>query len=84
VDSENLLPAGTRVRVRIVRIGASFVALGKVAYASSNAGIGIVFTEIDLNHQLILEEWIAQLRDSKGRTPKRAAITHSKRHGNQV
>jgi len=80
VDSENLLPAGTRVRVRIVRMGA----LGKVAYASSNAGIGVVFSEIDLNHQLILEEWIAQLRDSKGRTPKRAAITHSKRHGNQV
>jgi len=73
VDSEKLLPAGTRVRVRIVRMGASFVALGKVVYALSNAGMGVVFTEIDLNHQLILEEWIAQLRDSKGRTPERAA-----------
>lgn len=50
-------------------MGASFIALGKVVYALSNAGIGIVFTEIDLNHQLILEKWIAQLRDGRGRAP---------------
>jgi hypothetical protein len=67
VDSEKLLPAGTRVRVRIVRLGASFAALGKVVYAFSNAGIGVVFTDTDPNCQLILEKWIAQLRDSKGR-----------------
>jgi hypothetical protein len=72
VDSEKLLPAGTRVRVRIVRMGASFVARGKVVYSLSNAGMGVVFTEIDLKHQLILEGWIAQLRDGKGRTPERA------------
>jgi hypothetical protein len=73
VDSEKLLSAWTRVRVRIVRMGASFVALGKVVYALSNSGIGVVFTEIDPNHQSILENWIAQLRDSKGRAPERAA-----------
>ena len=69
VDSEKFLPTGTRVRIRIVRMGASFIALGKVVYALSNAGIGVVFTEIDLNHQLILEKWIAQLRDGRGRAP---------------
>lgn len=73
VESEKLLPAGTRVRVRIVRMGANFVALGKVVYGLSNAGIGVVFTEIDPNRQFILEKWIAQLRDSRGRAPKRAA-----------
>lgn len=73
VDSQKLLSTGTRVRVRIVHLGASFIALGKVVYALSNAGIGVVFTEIDVNHQLILEKWIAQLRDSKGRAPERAA-----------
>lgn len=73
VDSEKLLPTGTSVRVRIVRRGASFTALGKVVYALSNAGIGVVFTEIDFNHQLILEKWIAQLRGSKGPAPERAA-----------
>jgi hypothetical protein len=65
-------------------MGASFVALGKVVYALSNAGTGVVFTEIDLKHQLILEDWIDQLRDSERRAPARAAITHSKRHCNQV
>lgn len=54
-------------------MGASFVALGKVVYALSNSGIGVVFTEIDTNHQLTLENWIAQLRDSQGRAPERAA-----------
>ena len=73
VDSEKHLPAGTRVRVRIVRLGANFVARGKVVYALSNAGIGVVFTETDSNHQFILEKWIAQLRDSKRCAPKRAA-----------
>lgn len=73
VDSEKHLPAGTRVRVRIVRMGANFVAQGKVVYALSNAGIGVVFTEIDPNRQFILEKWIAQLRDSKRCAPKRAA-----------
>jgi hypothetical protein len=73
VDSEKFLPTGTRVRVRIVHLAATFTALGKVVYALSNAGIGVVFTEIDLNHQLILEKWIAQPRDSRGRPPERAA-----------
>lgn len=31
--------------------------------------IALVFTEIDLNHQLILEKWVAQLRDGRGRAP---------------
>lgn len=39
----------------------------------SNAGLGVVFTDIDPNCQFILEKWIAQLRDSKGRAPERAA-----------
>lgn len=65
VDSLELLPAGIRVRVRIVHRGASFVALGKIVYALPNAGMGVVFTEIEPNYQLVLENWIAQLRDSR-------------------
>ena len=49
VDSGKLLRAGARVKVRIVRMGASFVALGKVVYALSNGGMGVVFTEIEPN-----------------------------------
>lgn len=70
VGSGKLLPAGIRVRVRIVHMGGSFVALGKIVYALPNAGMGVLFTEIEPNYQLVLESWIAQLRD-----PRRAGKT---------
>jgi|SRR5215472_707874 len=70
VDTAKLLQTGIRIRVRIAHMGASFVALGRVVYALPNAGIGVVFTEIEPNHQFILEKWITQVR---GRAPERAA-----------
>lgn len=69
VDSEKLLPAGIRVRVRIMYTGESFIALGKVVYASPNAGVGVAFIEIEPNHQFILEKWIARLRARERRAP---------------
>jgi hypothetical protein len=36
--------------------GASLVALGKVVYALPNAGMGVVFIEVEPNHQFILEK----------------------------
>lgn len=62
VDTQQLLPTGTTVRIRIVRAGANFVALGKVAYALAGVGMGIVFTEIEPNNQLVLEKWLTHLR----------------------
>ena len=53
---------GTKLKIRIAHRGANFEALGKVAYVRPNAGIGIVFTRIDPDDQLILEKWIAELR----------------------
>lgn len=70
MDTGKLLPAGITVRVRIAHTGASFIALGRVVYALPNAGIGVVFTEIEPNHQSILEKWITQVR---GRAPERTA-----------
>lgn len=65
VDSGTLLPAGIHVRIRIVHRGSSFVALGKIVYASTQGGMGVAFAEIDPNHQLVLENWIAQLRNPR-------------------
>ena len=73
VETGKVLPAGIRIRVRIVHKSANFVALGRVVYALPNGGIGVVFTEIEPHHQFILEEWIAQLRDRKRGAPERAA-----------
>jgi hypothetical protein len=63
VDTLAPFPQGTKVKIRIAHRSANFEALGRVAYARPNAAMGIVFTSIDLNDQLVLEKWIAQLRD---------------------
>jgi hypothetical protein len=55
-------PVGTKVRIRIVHGGASFVALGTVAYENANGGMGLAFGKIEPNQQLILDRWIADLR----------------------
>jgi PilZ domain-containing protein len=63
VDTLRPLPQGTKVKIRIAHRSANFEALGRVAYVQPNAGMGIVFTRIDPDDQLILEKWIAELRD---------------------
>jgi hypothetical protein len=46
VETPNPWPTGTKVSIKIVHRGVNFQALGKVAYARANAGMGIVFTNI--------------------------------------
>jgi hypothetical protein len=65
VETAKPLPAGTRVRIRIVHKGETFAALGKVANVRPNAGMGIVFTAIEEDAQIILEKWVAELREHK-------------------
>jgi hypothetical protein len=62
VDALKPLPLGTRVSVKISHGNTSFRALGRVAFARSGAGMGIVFTSIQPNDQLVLEKWIDELR----------------------
>jgi D-serine deaminase-like pyridoxal phosphate-dependent protein len=63
VAANKRLPVGTKLRIRITHKGSTFSALGKVAYATSNGGVGIVFTKTESKDQLILEKWITELRD---------------------
>ena len=65
VEAAKPLPAGTRVRIRSVHKGETFAALGKVANVRPNAGMGIVFTAIEEDVQIILEKWVAELREHK-------------------
>ena|SRR2546430_1273575 len=66
VHTQKPLAPGTRVRIRIVRSGASFVALGKIAYAGKSTRMGVLFTKIEPNQQLVLEKWIAEMREARG------------------
>ena len=56
-------PPGTKVRIKISHRSEHFEALGKVASARSNAGMGILFTRIEPHDQSVLDKWIAELRD---------------------
>lgn len=58
------LPTGTRVGIGIVYRGTRFVARGRIVYAQPNLGMGVAFSNVDSRQQLILDQWIAQLRDS--------------------
>jgi hypothetical protein len=62
VNTLKPLAPGTKVRIKIFHRGYNFQALGKVVYARLEAGMGIVFTGIQSNDQLVLDNWIAELR----------------------
>jgi len=67
VDTLKPLLAGTKVRIKISYRSENFDALGKVVYALQNEGMGILFTKIEPNDQLVLDKWIAERRDSRER-----------------
>lgn len=63
VDTLKPLPAGTKVRIRITHRSENFDALGKVVHTRPNSGMGILFTKIEANYQLVLDKWIGERRD---------------------
>jgi len=63
VAASKRLPVGTKLRIRITNKGRTFSAVGKVAYATADGDMGIVFVRIEPNDQMILEKWIGELRD---------------------
>lgn len=64
VDTLKPLPAGTKVRIRISYRSENFDALGRVVHSRQNSGMGILFTKIEANDQLVLDKWIAERRDA--------------------
>jgi PilZ domain-containing protein len=50
---------GTKVRLRITHRGATFAALGRVAYASAE-GMGIAFGKIEARDRAILDVWLGE------------------------
>ena len=67
VDALKPLVPGIKVRIKIAHRGFVFEALAKVVYGRSNAGMGIVFTNIQPHDQLILDNLIAELRGEEGK-----------------
>jgi hypothetical protein len=61
LDTSNPLPAGTEVRLNILHQDATFSALGVVVHRQLNMGMGIRFTDVQLDQHAILERWLAEL-----------------------
>jgi hypothetical protein len=62
VETLKPLPPGTKVRIKISYRSENFDALGTVVNVRPNAGMGILFTKIAPNDQLVLDTWIAGQR----------------------
>ena len=60
VSATEHFPAGTRVRVTVDHEGATFTAIGRVAYATSG-DMGIAFVRIEPDDQMTLEKWISEI-----------------------
>lgn len=61
IDTLNPVPMGVEVRLRLLRGGDVFEAMGKVVYVSPGLGMGITFKEPVLSSQLaILDRWLAE------------------------
>ena len=63
VETNTPFPTGAKVRIRIAHRSANFLSLGRVSHTTSDGGMGIAFTQIEPNNQLILEKWVEELRD---------------------
>lgn len=72
VTTQDPLPAGTRILIRIQHGGANFAAMGKVAHAGHGTRMGVVFTKIEAHQQVVLEKWVAELREARGVKPVKA------------
>ena len=61
LDTTNFLPVGAEVRLRISHHDATFTALGVVASCQPNMGMGVRFTDVQLDQHAILDKWLAEL-----------------------
>jgi len=57
------VPVGARIRVQIIHDGEVFEAQGRVVNARPISGVGIAFIGVEEHCQLILDKWLAVLRN---------------------
>jgi hypothetical protein len=63
VETPSPFPEGTKVRLKIVRSGASVSAVGRVAFSRPGQGMGLHFTSVEPASMPVLDKWVANLRE---------------------
>jgi hypothetical protein len=61
IDILSTFAIGSLVRVRLEREKKLFEAIATVSYAQQSVGMGLAFTEVKPEHQIVLQSWIAEL-----------------------
>jgi len=61
IDILSPFNAGSQVRVRLEREKKVVEAMAIVSYAQQSFGMGLAFTEIKPEHQIVLRSWIAEV-----------------------
>ena len=62
LDMLNPSPEGTEIRVRVFHASATFTVLARVVFVFPNMGMGVIFTSIEDNQLLVLQDWLSTLR----------------------
>jgi hypothetical protein len=66
LNTQNPSPEGTEIRVTIFRESTAFTALGRVVFVFPRLGMGVVFTRVDADQLVALQEWLSQARVNRG------------------
>ncbi len=74
VDTLSPFAVGTIVKIRMERDQRTFEGTAAVAYAHVSMGMGLTFTEIKPDHQLVLRAWIAELSGEPVPEPVAGAV----------
>jgi hypothetical protein len=61
VDTTSSFSEGSIVKIRLTMGARSFEAEAKVVYSLVNMGMGLKFTNADLEHLCLLDKWVADL-----------------------
>jgi hypothetical protein len=61
IDTIGPFPPGTTLVVRINRENETLTMEGKVAFAQPGMGMGLSFTKVEPDQQLVLDRWIGEL-----------------------
>lgn len=61
LETLNPIPQGTEVCVCVYHAGASFNAIGRVAFVAPNMGMGIGFTKVADHDAEVLKKWLTEL-----------------------
>jgi hypothetical protein len=64
VDTNKPLPLGTVTDVRIAKGAQLLEACARVVYSRADAGMGLLFTAIELEHRGTLATWLAESRET--------------------